>query len=134
MKSETAHHAPAPSPALAGAGVNVARCESSVATYLLLLQHGLRNMNNRPAQALSVLRPALLSRLLVVTLAVISNLLLPDHAAQGVLEYTFATDCHLSPLLSAFTRWDGAHFLNVAQHGWREEWTHAFFPIYPLMM
>ena len=55
-------------------------------------------------------------------------------AAQGVLEYTFATDCHLSPLLSAFTRWDGAHFLNVAQHGWQSEWSHAFFPMYPLMM
>ncbi|KAL1528603.1 hypothetical protein AB1Y20_009941 [Prymnesium parvum] len=76
---------------------------------------------------------AALSRFLVLSLAVISDLLLPDHAPQGALHYAFAADCRVAPLLRPFTRWDSAHFLEVAQNGWRHEWSHAFFPLYPLM-
>jgi hypothetical protein len=84
--------------------------------------------------AWSIAKVASLSRLLVISLAVASDHLLADHAAQGVLVVPFAANCHLAPFLRAFTRWDSAHFLNVAQHGWQHEWSHAFFPLYPLAM
>ena len=81
-----------------------------------------------------VARVAVASRLCVVALAVLSDLLLPDHLAQGALQAPFEPGCAAAPLLRAFTRWDAAHFLRVAQHGWRDEWSFAFFPLYPLLM
>lgn len=78
---------------------------------------------------------ALASRLCVVTLAVLSDLLLPDHQAQGALLAPFEPECTaVAPLLRAFTRWDAAHFLRVARHGWRDEWSFAFFPAFPLLL
>lgn len=83
---------------------------------------------------LSLLQTTALSRLVVLLIAVVSDLIIPDHVAEGVLSYTFADNCRLAPLLQSFSRWDSAHFLNIAQHGWQDEWNHAFFPIYPLTM
>lgn len=77
---------------------------------------------------------AVASRLCVVAIAVLSDLLLPDHLAQGALQAPFETGCAAAPLLRAFTRWDAAHFLRVAQHGWRDDWNYAFFPLYPLLL
>ena len=81
-----------------------------------------------------VARVAAASRLCVVALAVLADLLLPDHLAQGALQAPFEPSCAAAPLLRAFTRWDAAHFLRVAQHGWRDEWSYAFFPLYPLLL
>ena len=81
-----------------------------------------------------VARVAAVSRVCVVALAVLADLLLPDHLAQGALEAPFEPSCAAAPLLRAFTRWDAAHFLRVAQHGWRDEWSYAFFPLYPLLL
>ena len=81
-----------------------------------------------------VARVAVASRLCVVALAVLSDLLVPDHLAQGALQAPFEPGCTAAPLLRAFTRWDAAHFLRVAQHGWRDEWSYAFFPLYPLLL
>ena len=64
-----------------------------------------------------VARVAAASRLCVVALAVLADLLLPDHLAQGALQAPFEPSCAAAPLLRAFTRWDAAHFLRVAQHG-----------------
>ena len=75
------------------------------------------------------------SRLCVVSLAVLSDLLVPDHQAQGALLAPFSADCTAAaPLLRAFARWDAAHFLRVAQFGWQDDWSFAFFPGYPLLL
>jgi len=77
---------------------------------------------------------ACLSRLSVLMLAVASDLLLPDHTPSGALLASFDADCGAAAVLRPFTRWDSAHFLNVAQHGWRDDWNFAFFPLYPMLL
>ena len=77
---------------------------------------------------------ACLSRLSVLLLAVVSDLLLPDHQPTGVLVERFDAKCGAAAVLRPFTRWDSAHFLNVAQHGWRDDWNFAFFPLYPILL
>lgn len=43
---------------------------------------------------------------------------------------------HHSPfrVLQTFTRWDSAQFLEIAEHGYREEPSFAFFPGYPVLI
>ena len=77
---------------------------------------------------------ACLSRLSVMTLALASDLLLPDHVPSGALLARFDAECGAAAVLRPFTRWDSAHFLNVAEHGWRDDWNVAFFPLYPLLL
>jgi len=77
---------------------------------------------------------ALLSRALAVNLAIMSDVLLPDHAAEGALLYRLPSTCVHASRLASFTRWDSAHFLTVAQHGWETEYSHAFFPLYPWLV
>ena len=78
---------------------------------------------------------ALASRACGLLLAVGSDLLIPDHEAQDALAADGEDAGCRSALLRTFTRWDSAHFLLVAQHGWsRHEWSHAFFPLYPLLL
>lgn len=49
--------------------------------------------------------------------------------------FRFPTECRSRQILAAFTRWDAAHFLNVAGDGWdQHEYSHAFFPMFPLMI
>lgn len=77
---------------------------------------------------------ASLSRVLVVLLAVLAHLALPEHEASGALQVRAAPTCRLAPLLGAFTRWDAAHFLAAARDGWTCEQRFAFFPLYPLLV
>ena len=77
---------------------------------------------------------ASLSRFLVVLLAVLAHLALPEHEASGALQVRAAPTCRLAPLLGAFTRWDAAHFLAAARDGWTCEQRFAFFPLYPLLV
>ena len=37
-------------------------------------------------------------------------------------------------MLQTFTRWDSAQFLEIAEHGYREEPSFAFFPGYPILI
>ena len=74
------------------------------------------------------------SRMIAVTLAAIADGVLPDHEPDGVLEFTFPHGCMASDRLRSFTRWDSAHFLSVAADGWEHEYSHAFFPLYPLLV
>ena len=51
------------------------------------------------------------------------------------MEFRFPDGCLHQHWLSAFTRWDAAHFLSVAADGWDENiYSHAFFPAYPLLI
>ncbi len=77
---------------------------------------------------------AIASRACALLLALASDLLLPDHEAEGVLMPEFGAGCETA-WLRTFARWDAAHFLHVARHGWDESIaSHAFFPLYPLLL
>lgn len=83
----------------------------------------------------SIAATAAASRAGAVALAVVADAFLPDHAAQGALLPPIGPGCTLAyGALQPFTRWDAAHFLLVAQSGWQaHEWSHAFFPLFPLL-
>jgi phosphatidylinositol glycan class V len=108
-----------------------------------LLSHLLRSRRAMSVvtsvRAANILCVATASRALAVLFAVVSNALIPDHEPEGALLHTFPPECQRSggqrsPLLSAFTRWDAAHFLSLASNGWTAEYSHAFFPLYPLLV
>lgn len=34
----------------------------------------------------------------------------------------------------SFSNWDGGHFIGIAEHGYKEKFQYAFFPLYPLVI
>lgn len=87
---------------------------------------------------LAVFHVAVLSRVVTIFLSIISNIIVPDHDAEGV-SY-FAPEIYLNPstlrhrILQTFTRWDAAHFLNIASEGYTQDYQWAFFPGYPWLL
>ena len=77
---------------------------------------------------------AILSRVVAVLFAIISDAILPDHTPEGALIHEFPPSCRHATLFSAFARWDAAHVLSLAALGWSEEYSHAFFPLYPCLV
>ena len=77
---------------------------------------------------------ALYSRLFAVALAIISDFIIPDHTPEGALISQFPAECAAAPFFRAFSRWDAAHFLTAAENGYKTEYSHAFFPLYPLLI
>ncbi|ETV72781.1 hypothetical protein, variant 1 [Aphanomyces astaci] len=41
---------------------------------------------------------------------------------------------HSKSIFSAFAAWDGVYFVDIAGEGYRYENTHAFFPLFPLLV
>ena len=39
-----------------------------------------------------------------------------------------------SDFLKRFAIWDGAHYVDIAQFGYREKSEYAYFPLYPLLI
>ncbi|XP_063399231.1 GPI mannosyltransferase 2-like [Mytilus trossulus] len=92
-----------------------------------------------------LLKYSLLSRLLVFTLQVVFNILIPDHKAdvfnppydqsKDNPPYDQSKDNPLDTcvhyVLGGFIRWDGVYFLHVAEHGYIYENSLAFFPLFP---
>lgn len=86
----------------------------------------------------SVFWLAVFSRLLVILLQFISNVLITDHNA-GVFESPQSPeskgnvyDKAVEVVLGGFRRWDGQYFLHIAEYGYTYENALAFFPLYPL--
>lgn len=98
---------------------------------------GLARLNARASAGFSrgtILAAAIASRALAMAFAVISDSLLPDHEPEGVLVARFPPECSSAQTFSAFLRWDAAHFLGAASDGWQSVHSHAFFPLYPLLV
>jgi GPI mannosyltransferase 2 len=75
-----------------------------------------------------VLRVAIISRGMLLVLCVLADHLLPDHQAQGVVHFVEP----VSRWLRTFTKWDAAHYLNIAsKRGSRDEMELAFMPLFP---
>jgi Mannosyltransferase (PIG-V) len=86
---------------------------------------------------------AILSRLTIVVLAVISNLIIRDHfpgddVSAFPIDIGGAPTLHLLLLQSAlnsFAKWDSAYYLQIAKHGkYVIDQQLAFFPLYPFLI
>jgi len=83
---------------------------------------------------------AFYTRLFILILQFVCNWVIPDHDA-GV--FSWPQDPKWKPtildqligfLVDGLIRWDGQHFLHIAQHGYTYETNLAFFPLFPLMI
>ncbi|XP_022918684.2 GPI mannosyltransferase 2 [Onthophagus taurus] len=85
-----------------------------------------------------IVKYAILSRVLVILLQYMANLLITDHDANVFVspsEETFTTiDRVIHHLFGGFARWDAQYFLHIAKYGYTFENTTAFFPLYPLIL
>jgi len=83
---------------------------------------------------------AFYTRLFIFILQFVCNLLIPDNES-GTFTWLHDPDHKLtvldriiSFLFDGLIRWDGQHFLHVANHGYTFETNLAFFPLYPLLV
>ncbi|XP_071547062.1 GPI mannosyltransferase 2 isoform X2 [Panulirus ornatus] len=83
---------------------------------------------------------AIASRVVVLALQTISNLLIPDHQADAFVspedpEIPVSwSDQLVKAVLGGLVRWDAQYFLHIAQYGYTHENTLAFFPLFPLVV
>lgn len=85
-----------------------------------------------------VVSVAVRSRLYLLIIQYIGNLLIPDHKADafvypGIGNFTFA-DKAVHHFLGGLKRWDAQYFIHIAKYGYTYENTVAFFPLYPATM
>lgn len=78
------------------------------------------------------------SRVFVIILQAISNILIPDHNANVFmspedpsLPQTYA-DIIVNKLFGGLKRWDAQYYIHIAQYGYTYENCLAFFPAFPL--
>ena len=81
---------------------------------------------------------SLYTRVFILTLQFVCNWVIPDHDA-GVFQWPTDPNLELTVLdkltgflVDGLVRWDGHHFLHIAQHGYTYESNLAFFPLWPL--
>ena len=82
---------------------------------------------------------ALLSRCALIVICIVSEVFIPDHAASGVTYFHALPDVEgrevpsfdVSWPLSAFVKWDSAHFLSIAQDGYTQAAQRVFQPLVP---
>lgn len=78
------------------------------------------------------------SRIFIIILQAVSNLIIPDHDANVFispedpnLRQTYG-DIIVNKLLGGMKRWDAQYFIHIAQFGYTFENCLPFFPLYPL--
>ncbi|XP_011163568.1 GPI mannosyltransferase 2 [Solenopsis invicta] len=80
---------------------------------------------------------AIVTRITILILQIIFNVLIPDHQADAFkrpldsAEKVFFQDRIIYFLFNGLTRWDGEYFLHIARYGYTYENILAFFPLYP---
>merc|ERR1719483_1305221 len=78
-----------------------------------------------------ITKDALISRVFILSLGSISNFLVGDLDESNDLFWEKST---LKSLVSPFVKWDGIHFLRIAEFGYESDKMHAFFPLFPLVI
>lgn len=74
-------------------------------------------------------------RLCTIAAAVIFGLFIPDHEPHGVESVTLQFSSSIfKTLLLPFSRWDIAHFVNIAKFGYVNDYQFVFFPLYPVLL
>nr|XP_033320849.1 GPI mannosyltransferase 2 [Megalopta genalis]XP_033320850.1 GPI mannosyltransferase 2 [Megalopta genalis]XP_033320851.1 GPI mannosyltransferase 2 [Megalopta genalis]XP_033320852.1 GPI mannosyltransferase 2 [Megalopta genalis]XP_033320853.1 GPI mannosyltransferase 2 [Megalopta genalis] len=83
---------------------------------------------------------AVTSRITVLSLQFIFNILCPDHYADAFRsprdksERVSVYDNIITLLFNGLTRWDGQYFIHIAKYGYTYENTLAFYPLYPTLI
>ncbi|XP_076231085.1 phosphatidylinositol glycan anchor biosynthesis class V [Calliopsis andreniformis] len=83
---------------------------------------------------------ALISRVAILILQFIFNLICPDHHADAfrgpVDDSDKVTFCDniIAFLFNGLTRWDGQYFIHIAKYGYTYENVLAFYPLYPKLI
>ncbi|KAI7816542.1 GPI mannosyltransferase 2 [Gamsiella multidivaricata] len=79
---------------------------------------------------------ALLSRLAIWFIAVVSHALIQDYdsALELVLPVETIAQQFFKGIFGVFLRWDSFYFVHIAEHGYVFEQEHAFFPLLPVLM
>lgn len=95
---------------------------------------------HKPTLYISITSLALLSRLLVIIIQIISNHLIPDHDA-GVFvaprdpeARPGKLDGFVNALFGGLNRWDAQYMLHISEYGYSYENTLAFFPLFPFII
>lgn len=80
------------------------------------------------------------SRIVIILLQAVSNLVIPDHNANVFISPEDPTlrksyiDNVVNKLLGGMKRWDAQYFVHIAQYGYTYENCLAFFPLFPLIV
>ncbi|MGO8683473.1 MAG: mannosyltransferase family protein, partial [Thermoleophilia bacterium] len=79
---------------------------------------------------------AVASRLFIFAIAVLARSTLAIHRPRNALLTPSSGLYHgvLGRLLNGWTNGDAAWFLTIAQHGYQQRFSQAFFPLYPLLI
>ena len=78
-------------------------------------------------QIKNILKIVIISRVFILTVALLSNFLIDARTASGLWEAPI-------PFVNLFARWDSAYYMHIANFGYNEPHLWAFFPLYPLLM
>ena len=77
----------------------------------------------------------LLFRASCIFLAIVANLIIPDHIPTGVETFPYAfSSIWTQLLLQPFMKWDAVHYLKIAMHGYEHDYQHVFFPLFPILL
>jgi GPI mannosyltransferase 2 len=81
---------------------------------------------------------ALLSRILMISLCILSGLWVADYDTSGEAAYASNVKNSVDKLIRAcfapFARWDALYYVHIAEEGYTHENLHAFYPGFPLML
>ena len=91
--------------------------------------HTVHAMSKSTVTYVECFNVALFSRVITLTSMILSDSLLPDHDPGGDVR-KFGVG-KISGVLNTFTRWDAAHYLNIAKNGYESDQSFVFFPVYP---
>ena len=72
-----------------------------------------------------------MSRIFIFFIWILFDLSVQDHQAKGV--ELFQIDSN-EIFFNSFTKWDAAHYLNIAKYGYLKDYYFVFFPIYPFLI
>ncbi|KAF0694127.1 Aste57867_14967 [Aphanomyces stellatus] len=79
-----------------------------------------------PVGSEDVVAAAVISRVWVTSMALTSHFFITPYDTSAIT--------HSNSIFSAFAAWDGVYFVDIAADGYRYENTHAFFPLFPLLV
>lgn len=81
-----------------------------------------------------ILFAGILYRFILFCIAFVSRLLFSPYDTSSTILFDDNESSIWRLFLECFISWDGLHFAYIAIHGYRFEYQHAFFPLYPLLI
>lgn len=82
----------------------------------------------------TILTIGILYRFILFCIAFVSRLLFSPYDTSSIMLFDDNRSSIWRLFLECFISWDGLHFASIAIHGYRFEYQHAFFPLYPLLI